>query len=466
VKAKTTIDQPRPRNPADSVRPYWLELFGPEGPSARTVPLRPGRYVLGREDGADVVVDDPRVSRVHATLHVSSRSLKVRLNDEESRHGTFVHGDRIAESWLTDGDVVRIGDTFFLLRLRPNEVDDATIPGLVGVSAAACALRAAIAQVADHDVTVMIRGESGTGKEVVARSVHALSGRRGSFVALNCAAIPAELAESQLFGHVAGAFTGARSDSIGFFRAADGGTVFLDEIGDMPLALQPKLLRALEQREVVPVGATTPVAFDARVVVATHRDLDAAMRADAFRGDLFARLAQFQIAVPSLAERVEDVLPLLAHALGDAKKPLEPDLVERLLLHAWPFNVRELFAVAGELSVRGGKSVSYALEPVVHRLEVSARRVAGQSASIERSSTTVRDGGDTTTPIDTGSPGDTGATSDTAERAAPPTRDELEKIVIEHKGNVRAISRATGRSRMQVYRWVEQHNIDLTLYRD
>jgi DNA-binding NtrC family response regulator len=405
---------------------------------AEDILLRQGRYVLGREtDEGGICVDDPRASRTHATLHVASRAQKVRLSDEDSRHGTWVNGSRIDEAWLNDGDIVRIGDTHFLLRFLSPKAEDADVDGLLGRSPATCALRRAIKQVAPHDVTVMVIGESGTGKEVVARAIHEHSGRTGPFVAINCAAIVEQLAESQLFGHVAGAFTGATAHHTGFFRAAHGGTVFLDEIGDLQPALQPKLLRALEEHEVVPVGATKPEMFDARVIVATHQDLADQVEKNRFRGDLFARLAQFQIDVAPLRTRREDVLLLLRHALEGVDNAFDPELVDALLRYDWPFNVRELFAVAGELRVRRNGDEPLLPELIEHRLG------GHEGPSAPASSV-----GDSSTRIES------------------PSREQFEQLVVDHKGNVRALARATGRSRMQVYRWVEQFGLDLAQFRD
>jgi DNA-binding NtrC family response regulator len=402
-----------------------------------------GRHVLGRSDesGAAIVVDDPRVSRTHATLHVASRSFKVRVADEDSRHGTWVNGRQVQEAWLEDGDVLRVGDSHFVLRYVADEADHVDLPALVGRAPAMAALRRTIQQVAPHDVTVMICGESGAGKEVVARAIHQLSGRRGPFIALNCAAIPEALAESQLFGHVSGAFTGAKQDQPGLFRAADGGTLFLDEIGDMPVALQPKLLRALEQREVTPLGATLAIGFDARVIVATHRDLDEAIEDGRFRGDLYARLAQFELPLPPLRERREDVLLLCAHALGGGSR-IDADLAALLLRHDWPYNVRELFALVAELKVRGQGHELLTGDLIAHRLDPSGcdEPSAGRDKRHSPSSP--------------------------AARASAPDRDALVQLVRDNKGNVRAIARATGRSRMQVYRWLEQHGIDLAEYRE
>ena len=222
--------------------------------------------------------------------------------------------------------------------------------------------------------TVLLLADSGCGKEVAARALHALGRPDGPFVAVNCSAIPEGLAESQFFGQVAGAFTGATARP-GWFRAAHGGTLFLDEIGDLPAPIQPKLLRVLEERAVIPVGATAPIPVDVRVVAATHRDLVADLARVHLRGDLYARLAQLVIRLRPLRERREDVLALLAHALG-APPAITPRLAEALLRYAWPFNVRELRAVAQELQLRGaGAAGPLDLPLVAERLAPAAATV-------------------------------------------------------------------------------------------
>jgi DNA-binding NtrC family response regulator len=207
------------------------------------------------------------------------------------------------------------------------------------------AVQKTIGLVADTDATVLITGETGTGKELVASAIHR-HGRRasGPFVAVNCAAIPADLLESELFGHVRGAFTGAVAERSGAFRDAHGGTLFLDEIGDMDPAMQAKILRALEDRSVTPVGGR-PVKVDARVLAATHRDLAAAVREGKFREDLFYRLNVVPIHLPSLRERPADIVPLAEHFLRKATGPpkrLSAESAARLLTASWPGNVREL----------------------------------------------------------------------------------------------------------------------------
>ena len=221
---------------------------------------------------------------------------------------------------------------------------------LISRSTAMHAVMNLLARVAPSDATVLVRGESGTGKELVARALHDRSARAsGPFVAINCAALPEPLLESELFGHARGSFTDAKSARPGLFVSAHGGTLFLDEIGEMPLAMQAKLLRALEDRTVRPVGADRSVPFDVRIVAATHRDLDADVEAGRFRQDLFFRLQVVDLTLPPLRARGSDVLLLATHFLraaarryGRGELTLGPDVAQALLRYDWPGNVREL----------------------------------------------------------------------------------------------------------------------------
>jgi two-component system nitrogen regulation response regulator GlnG len=238
------------------------------------------------------------------------------------------------------------------LRSLRREVGRRTVPGdrLVGRSPTLLEVFKTIGRVAPSDVPVLVTGESGTGKELVARAIHQASARSaGPFVAVNAAAIPRELLESELFGHERGAFTGAVESRPGRFREARGGTLFLDEIGDMPLELQAKLLRVLQSGEVTSVGGRRPEHVDVRIVAATHRELDAAVREGRFREDLLYRLRVVPIHIPPLRERPEDVAALAQHfvaryaeELATGPRVLSPDAQERLLAHPWPGNVREL----------------------------------------------------------------------------------------------------------------------------
>ncbi|MFC8749030.1 sigma-54-dependent transcriptional regulator [Pseudomonas oryzihabitans] len=226
----------------------------------------------------------------------------------------------------------------------PASTPPATVEGhtLVGGSDALRQVQKTIGRLVDSEATVLVTGETGTGKELVARAIHEHGKRRGApFVAVNCAAIPPDLLESELFGHVRGAFSGATANRLGAFREAQGGTLFLDEIGDMPLPMQAKILRALQEREVTPVGGA-PVRLDVRLVAATHRDLAQRVASGDFREDLFYRLHVVPIHLPALRERRADILPLAEHFLAPSGRVLADDAAALLLRHPWPGNVREL----------------------------------------------------------------------------------------------------------------------------
>ena len=239
------------------------------------------------------------------------------------------------------------------------------VPGnLVGESAGLEELRALVARVGPTDAVVLIQGETGAGKERVARALHLASARKGRFVAVNCAAIPDALLESELFGHERGAFTGANVRRLGRFEQADGGTLLLDEIGDMPLSLQAKLLRVLEQREIERLGGNAPVAIDVRVMAATHRDLRQAVAAGHFRQDLYFRLAVFPMRVPPLRERPDDVPPLIKAFAAELAGPeavvtISPEGEAALRAHPFPGNVRELRNFVERLVLLRGRGPLY-----------------------------------------------------------------------------------------------------------
>lgn len=238
-------------------------------------------------------------------------------------------------------------------QLTELERDEAWLAGVVFRSSRMAELMAEARMVAGSDASVLIRGESGTGKEVLARAIHRASPRaQGPFIAINCGAIPEQLLESELFGHAKGAFTGAGASRVGLFQAANGGSLFLDEIGDMPLALQVKLLRVLQERMVRPVGTTKAELVDVRLISATHRDLDAAMAQGQFREDLYYRLDVVSLTLPRLDERREDIPLLAAHFVqllggkyGKQVNGFAPEALETLATATWPGNVRQLFNV-------------------------------------------------------------------------------------------------------------------------
>ncbi len=384
---------------------------------------------------------DARASRLHATVHLDPDGRGLRITDAGSKNGTWVNGHRIVESSLLDGDVVRIGDSFLLVRYQPATRTDAPIDLIVGTSPAVRALRSTIARIAPVPATVLLQGESGTGKEIAARALHQRSGRTGPFKAFNCSAIPESLAESQLFGHVKGAFTGASAQE-GWFRSAQGGTLLLDEIGDLPPVLQPKLLRAIEEREVVPVGATSPVPCDVRLVAATNRDLPAEVQAGRFRGDLYARLAEIPLSLPPLRDRREDILPLLLLKLGAPTPRLSPTLVSALLLYPWPYNIRELFKIADYFRDCAAGAAVLDVEMVADRLKPPKSAAPGVPVLQAKHDAVNKD------------------------QARPrPDCEELSSLLRAHRGNITHIASAVGRSRKQVDRWLADCNLHVDSYR-
>ncbi|HJL16164.1 MAG TPA: sigma 54-interacting transcriptional regulator [Sandaracinaceae bacterium LLY-WYZ-13_1] len=415
------------------VRPLFEPGRGTQPRPAMPLGRKP--FVLGRRvEAAGLELSDPSVSRRHAVLHPTTDGTAATLEDTSS-NGTFVDGERVEGTTpVRDGQVIRLGDSFVLVRVAsPAPGEDAPIEDLEGRHPGMRELRRRIAAVAPTDAKVLVVGESGTGKELVARAIHDRSGREGRFVAVNCGAIPETLAESQLFGHVAGAFTGAQGAHEGFVRAAHGGTLFLDEVGELSPTIQPKLLRTIEDATVVPVGSTEPVPVDVRLVAATHRDLLAEVDENRFRGDLYARLAGYLIHTLPLRTRREDILPLLTRFLGEGAPPPAPDLVQGLLLHPFRFNVRELKEIATQLRIDGAGCEQLPLSLVAHRLE----RV---SQLPEAAAAPPRDGD--------------------RPKPAPPSREEVERLLAEHEGNISRVARALGRSRRQVYRYLEQWGIE------
>jgi DNA-binding NtrC family response regulator len=299
---------------------------------------------LGSHPDNSIVLESRLVSRFHCRVHLRP-DRSVWLRDLGSKNGTQVDGARVLELELAPGARLKLGDQELRVEGTGLELAVDSLPGMVARDPGMAEAIALLRRAAGSRLPVILRGDTGTGKEVAARALHALSSRaQGPFVPINCGAIAKELAEAELFGHERGAFTGAVSSSPGAFGAADQGTLFLDEIGELPLALQVKLLRALESDEVKPVGAARPRKVDARIVCATHRDLRALVRSGAFREDLYYRLQGVEIVLPPLRARPRDILAIAEKLLareGDSVR-LAPDAKAALLGHSWPGNAREL----------------------------------------------------------------------------------------------------------------------------
>ena len=439
-RSDTTLDDPStPASPKRTVATLRILFSAGAIHEAPAIELD-GAIEIGRAVAPPgVLLDDAHASRSHARLEIDARAQRaVAVN--ASRRGTDLDGVPIERAALADGQILTLGHTLALFRWEERPLDpDAPLPGVLGSAPSMRRIRALIATLAPSDAVVSLQGETGTGKEVIARAIHEASRRKGDFVAVNCAAIPESLAEAQLFGHVAGAFTGARGASEGFFRAAAGGTLFLDEVGELPAALQAKLLRALETGAVAPLGSFKETPHDARVLTATHRDLVEDVESGRFRRDLYARISDFVVTLPPLRERREDVLPLLRMSYGAGMPPLDFALARALLLHPWPFNVREIVRLASQLRIRAAGQTKLDLELVREGLERS-RRLATPSG---------------------GPPPELPDSS----RAKPPDRAELEELLARHHGVVADVARAVGRSRKQVYRWIQQCDLDPEAFR-
>jgi transcriptional regulator with PAS, ATPase and Fis domain len=386
-----------------------------------------------------VGLPDGWMSGRHASLHRLSGGTWL-LRDEGSKNGTFVNGQPIREQALIDGDLVEAGSTLFLfrdrVRRRLREMPDldaglvgAAHPALLTLNLELARALAPLARLGPAGVSIVLGGESGTGKELTARAIHDLSRRTGTFVALNCGALPEALVEGELFGARKGAYSGANEDRPGLVRAAHRGTLFLDEIADLPLASQVKLLRVLQEGEVTPLGATSPVAVDVRVIAASHRSLPELVERGGFRADLYARLAGAHVALCPLRQRREDIGLLIAVLLRRLLGPradavrLEREAGRALFLHGWPRNVREL-----EQTLRSATALA------------SGLRIAPADLPVEVRGRAVADG-------------------DQDARAA------LVRLLVEHGGNISAVAREMGKARVQIRRWCRRFGIDPDAYR-
>jgi DNA-binding NtrC family response regulator len=330
---------------------------GPDrGESWRIDDVAARRILIGQSPACDVCLTDRAVSRRHAALEQDAVGL--RIVDLGSRNGTWLGRTRMREVYLSGGEVIRMGDTTLVLHtdgiVREVPVStESSFVHVVGVSPQMRALYPLFARVAPTELPILIEGETGTGKEVLAESLHEASERRrGPFVVFDCTTVSASLIESELFGHERGAFTGADSLRHGVFEAAHQGTLFLDEIGDLDPALQAKLLRALERREVRRVGGNRWVKVDVRIIAATRRDLDLEVQRQRFRDDLFHRLAVARLELPPLRKRTGDIAFLarfLWGRMGGDEAALSAHTLERLESHDWPGNVRELQNAVAQL---------------------------------------------------------------------------------------------------------------------
>jgi transcriptional regulator with PAS, ATPase and Fis domain len=441
--------------------------------------------IIGRDPANPICVPEQAVSRQHARITFDGR--RWLLSDLRSRNGTMLDGQ------FVQGDVelqhlheIRIGDAIFKFvesgaeRYVAYRLDGAVAgerrakhTELVG-GCQMDAIAADIERIAPTELSCVILGETGTGKEVAARGIHAASGRRGSFQAINCAAIPHNLLESELFGYRRGAFSGADRDKPGLIKMADGGTVFLDEIGDMPLDAQAKLLRVLQAREVFPLGATTAERVNIRVVCATHRDLNQFVKEGKFRGDLFARLNEHVVRLPPLRERKEDIYQLarsFAVRYGRPNLQFTFSFLVALLHYDWPFNVRELescikrgVALLGAEGGQPGQAGQPGGAPAVPSLDT--QQLPDQIAEAMKSyGERTRLNAPSVLPPGVAIPMEGSSPQAASSKRPAPTEVELRDLLNRHHGNVAAVGRELGKERMQVHRWLKKYGISLEEYR-
>jgi len=387
-----------------------------------------------------ITVADRRMSSSHARL--TSALARWVVEDTGSRNGTRVNGKAVERHILCDGDLLELGHTFFIYRASTEGGDIDLLaeagaqPGMSTLSQTLLTELAGLERLSPASIAILLLGASGTGKEVLARAVHAMSGRSGAFIGVNCGAIPEALVESEFFGHTKGAFSGAVSDQIGLVRSADGGTLFLDEIGDLAPASQAKLLRVLQEREVRPVGAARSIPVDVRVISATHQDLASKIESGEFRDDLFSRISGFTVSLPALCERRED----LGLLIGELLKRLVPDHADlvrfnieagrHLFNYSWPRNIRELENCLATATVLAGEN------PIdVEHLPKSITSPSVHARSAQESQSR---------PL----------TTEQQEH-----RSELKELLRTHEGNVSAVARALGKDRKQVRRWIKRYDL-------
>ncbi len=362
-------------NPRRALATYIFRVFN-GADAGKEVRVEAPRFRLGALEGNGLQLHDPAVSGLHVEL--SHDEAGVRVRDLGSRNGTFIDGVRVADAWLTGPCVLRLGasEVLFTPAHGTIEVEASATESFGPLKGTSVLMRELFAQLenfARTDSTVLINGETGVGKELVAEAIALASPRQdGPLVVVDCSALAPTLVESELFGHERGAFTGAVASREGVFERAKGGTVFLDEIGELPLELQPRLLRVLERREVQRLGGKAPIAVDVRILAATHRSLEEEVNKGRFRADLFYRLSVLRVEVPPLRARKEDIAALIIH-FGGAGFRLPETTLKRLVAHDWPGNVRELRNAVERLKANA--------EPLVK--SPSAPTAASQPVSLE-----------------------------------------------------------------------------------
>jgi DNA-binding NtrC family response regulator len=393
--------------------------------------FREARVLVGSGTGADFRIEDPTVSALHCELTLGEEGFEVR--DLGSKNGTHVGKVQVRQAMLAPGDLLTLGHSVVKLELRKEHVEHPLTPvsrfgKLVGTSWRMRELYLQLQKAAASDATVLLMGETGTGKELAAEALVEHGPRRdGPFVVIDCGALSSTLLESELFGHERGAFTGADREHAGAFERAHGGTVFLDEIGELGLEAQTKLLGVLERKQVQRMGGAAPIALDVRVIAATHRDLERRVNQGHFRADVYFRLAALPIRLPALRERQEDIPLLIAHFLEELAPTaeLDPAALDRLRRLDYPGNVRELR----------------------NEVERAALGLAAASAAA----------GPTSRPADTAAPFRT----EKARVVAAFERDYLGRLLESCEGNVTEAARRSGLDRVHLHRLLAKYGLKI-----
>jgi DNA-binding NtrC family response regulator len=433
-QTESIVSAARPRNKVDwglivamdcQALTAWPDRLGLTGVTEVSIGrgAERGWAVTGAQARLDL--PDRWISQSHARLVRTGERWSIA--DEGSRNGTRVNGERVERKELGDGDVLECGGTYLVLRrIERATTKPEPLPqrpeALRTLAPALDHELTVLRKVARSPIPVLVLGESGTGKEGMANAVHALSGREGPMIAVNCGAIPATLVESELFGTRRGAFSGAE-DRIGLVRSADRGTLFLDEIAELPLSAQAALLRVLQEKQLLPLGANRAIPVDVRVVAATNRPIAEFVEAGKLRRDLYARLRGYELRLPPLRERCEDLGLLVAalirrHDTSGVARTLSRGAASALFAHHWPLNVREL-----------------------EQCLSAALAVAGAEIDVEHLPRPVRDASSSPRP------------------AAASDRERLVAIIHRHAGNLSAVARELATSRSQLYRLLARHAI-------
>jgi DNA-binding NtrC family response regulator len=420
-------------------------VFSPDRPVPPPLTLEHGPLRIGRDRDAALVLEDDEVSRSHAEVRYDEDMERWFISDSGSRNGLWVNARRVERATLAHGTVVRLGRTLLVM------VDVLVAAGrqlrhetraLRGHSLAMQQVRGEIAALAGHRIPLLVLGETGVGKELVARDLHERSGRPGPFVPVHCATIPSGIPDYDLFGRAAGPLAGVVAPREGLFGRARGGTLFLDGIGELPAAVQPRLSRVLAAGTIPPMGRAAPAQVDVQVIATTHRDLVRDVANGGFPAELYSKLAGRVLRVPPLRERREDILGLTQAVLDrwhGGKLTLSDRAAEVLLLHDWPFNVRELEHAIETAAVRAEGDAVIRCRYLPPSIGVRAR--SRQVLEVPP----VRSGG--------------------LAHGTVPSEAELRKLLVEHGGNVLHVARALRKDRQQLYRWFKRYAIDVAAIR-